>query len=76
MNTRTAAIVLGFIMFNGSGCGSPGWTDPSKSGFQRWQELRECRREASVLSTGFGGVQSSFETALEDCMTSKGYSRL
>ena len=51
-----------------------------KSGFERWQELRECRREASDLSAG-GAMQGSgsmtidYDRTLETCMTAKGYRR-
>jgi hypothetical protein len=75
MNVRpAAAIVVGFIILSGTACGSPGWTNSSKSGYQRWQDLRECQREASILSTG-PSVQSDFEPALEHCMVSQGYTR-
>ena len=51
-----------------------------KSGFERWQELRECRREASDLSAGeamqgSGSMTIDYDRTLETCMTAKGYRR-
>ena len=81
MNRRSIVALIGGILFlTVNGCGSPGWMHPGKSGFERWQDARECRREGSNLSAG-GAMQGSgsmtidYDRTVETCMTAKGYHR-
>ena len=48
---RMIIVLIGeAVLLAASGCGRPEWTHPGKAGFERWQDTRECRRDASDLS--------------------------